>query len=249
MLDERLLQFRLGDLVGRREYSLQVAERLDQLRRGLRPDPRHAWHIVDAVAHQREHVADLFRRNAELLQHLIPSDAPVVHRIEHVDLRLFDQLHQILVGADDRYSPARGLGRGHVARDDVVGLQPRFLDARDRKSARRGANEGKLGDQVLGRRRAVRLVLVVHRIAEGLLRLVEDHRHVRRPVGLVEAVGELPQHRRIAIDRACRLAVAVGQRRQPVIGAKDVARSVNEIEVRLDGGRGSVGHEGAGLAG
>ena len=52
---------------------------------------------------------------------------------------------------------------------------------------------------------------------------VEDHRHVGRPVGLVEPVGELPQHRGIAIDRARRHAVAVGQRRQPVIGAENVA--------------------------
>src|SRR5881275_1329636 len=44
-------------------------------------------------------------------------------------------------------------------------------------------------------------------------------------------------------------AVSVGQRREPVIGAEDVARSIDEIEMRLDGGRGSVGHEGAGLAG
>ena len=82
-----------------------------------------------------------------------------------------------------------------------------------------------------------------------LLRRVEDHRHVGRPVGLVEAVGELPQHRRIAIDRARRLAVPVGQRRQPVIGAEDVARPVDEIEVRLGLGRRSVRHGRGGLAG
>ena len=71
----------------------------------------------------------------------------------------------------------------------------------------------------------------------GVLRRVEDHRHVGRPAILagpaVEVARQLPQHRRIAIDRARRLAVAVGQRRQPVIGAEDVARPVDEIEVGL----------------
>ena len=54
-------------------------------RRGLRADAGHARHVVDAVAHQREHVADLLRRHAELLEHLARADAPVVHRVEHVD--------------------------------------------------------------------------------------------------------------------------------------------------------------------
>src|SRR6478672_3341476 len=50
------------------------------------------------------------------------------------------------------------------------------------------------------------------------------------------SVGELPQHRGVAINRPGRLAVPVRQRRQPVIGAEDVARPVDEIEVRLGGG-------------
>ena len=95
------------------------------------------------------------------------------------------------------------------------------------------ADQRELRDQVLGRRRAVRLVLVVHLVAERMLRLVEDDRHVGRPVGLVQPVGQLPQHGRIAIDRADGSAVAVGQRRQPVIGAENVARPVDEIEVVL----------------
>ena len=233
---------------------------LDQLARGLGPDPRHARHIVDAVAHQRQHVADLFRRHPEFLQHLRPPDAPVVHRVEHVDPGiLVDQLHQILVGADDRHPPAGRLGRGHVAGNDVVGLQPRFLDAGNGEGAGGDADQRELRDQVFGRRWPVRLVLVVHLVAEGLLRRVEDHRHVGRPVGLVEPVGELPQHRRIAIDRARRRPVAVGQRRQPVIGAEDVARPIDEVEVGRRGGGWrvdrqdflglGVGHGQAGLAG
>ena len=52
------------------------------------------------------------------------------------------------------------------------------------------------------------------------------------PSALLRLVGELPQHRRIAIDRADGVTVPVGQRRQPVIGAEDVARAVDQIEMR-----------------
>ena len=168
------------------------------------------------------------------------ADAAVVHRVEHVDPGiLVDQLHQILVGADDRHLPAGLLRLGHVAGDDVVGLQPRFLDAGDRESARGDADQRELRDQIFGRRRPVRLVLGVHLVAVGMFRRIEDHRHVGRSVGLGQAVGELPQHRRIAIDRARRRAVPVGERRQPVIGAEDVARPVDEVEVGRGGAAGA----------
>ena len=45
--------------------------------------------------------------DAELLVHMRVVDAAVVHRVEHVDRAVLDQLHQILVGADDGHLPAR----------------------------------------------------------------------------------------------------------------------------------------------
>ena len=104
------------------------------------------------------------------------ADAAVVHRVEQVEPAVLDQLHQILVGRDDRHLPAlgqRGLG---VAGDDVVRLQPLLLDARHREGARRVADHRELRHEILGRRRAVRLVLVVHVVAEGLAT-----RHRRSP--------------------------------------------------------------------
>jgi hypothetical protein len=83
---------------------------LDQLRRGFRPDPRHSWNVVDAVAHESQHFAELLGRDPELLDHIIAADAPVVHGVEHVEPRL-DQLHQVLVRRDDGDLPA-GLERG-----------------------------------------------------------------------------------------------------------------------------------------
>src|SRR3546814_7443354 len=64
------------------------------------------------------------------------------------------------------------------------------------------ADHRELGDEILGRRRALRLVEIVHLVAEGVARLVEDHRHVGGAVGLVEFVDQLPQHRGVAVDRS-----------------------------------------------
>src|SRR3712207_8076961 len=46
-----------------------------------------------------------------------------------------------------------------------------------------------------------RLILIVALVPEGLLARIEDDREVGRPLLLVEALGELPQHRRVAVDR------------------------------------------------
>ena len=56
---------------------------------------------------------------------------------------------------------------------------------------------------------------------------------MRRPVGLMQRIGELPEHRGIAVHSANRLPPNIGERRQAVIGAENIARAVNEIEVVL----------------
>jgi len=63
--------------------------------------------------------------------------------------------------------------------------------------------------------------------------MIEDYRKVRRPVGVVQILRELPQHRRITIDRPDRHAIRVRQRRQAVIGAEDVAGAIDQIEMIL----------------
>ena len=203
----------------------------DQLGRGLGAYAGDAGDVVDAVAHKREHVAQLRGFDAELLADMLRAKAAVVHRVVQIESRL-DQLHQILVGGDDRHRPAlrqRGFG---VAGDDIVGLQPLGLDTRQRESARGIANHRELRDQILGRGRAVRLILIVQIVAEGLARLVEDDRHVRRPIGLVQFIGQFPQHRGIAVNGTDRLAMNVGERREAVIGAEDIPRAIDKIEMR-----------------
>ena len=244
MLDQSLLE--LGLLHVRRgiERGGQRAVIGDQLARGLGADAEDAGDVVDRIAHQRQDVAQLLGRDAEFLDHLVAPDALRFHRIEHVDAAagfdaifqlaigaLADQLHQILVRAHDRDVPAPARGRAGIAGDHVVRLDIGLLDHGQGEGACRIADQGELGHQILGRIGAVGLVLVVEVVAEGMARLVEDDREMGRPVGLVEVVRQLPQHGGIAIDGAHRRAFRVGQGRQAVIGAEDIGRAVDEIEM------------------
>ena len=246
LLDQAVAQLAGLHRGGSGEHRLEAAMLLDQLGRGLGADPADARHVVDTVAHQRQHVAHQFGRHAELLDHLGNGDPQVLHRVEHVDIpaagrvaaRLTrgaaaDQLHQVLVGRDDRHVPAAPRGRAGIRRDHVVGFEIVFLDAGQAECAGRVADQRELRHEIFRRRRAIGLVLIVHRVAERSPGLVEDHREVSRPIGMVEVLGQPPQHRGVAIDRADRHALRVGQRGQAVIGPENVGRTVDQIEVLL----------------
>jgi len=124
-----------------------------------------------------------------------------------------------------------------VGGDQVVGLVARQLDAMDAEGRRGGAHQLELRNQVLRRRRAVGLVLVIEVVAERLLRMVEHHGQVGRRIGLGAHVDQqLPQHVAEAGDRPDGQAVALArQRRQGVIGAEDIARPVHQIQMAFAG--------------
>ena len=188
------------------------------------------------------------------------ADPPVVHRVEHVEPGiLVDQLHQILVGADDRHLPALRLRRRGVAGDDVVGLQPLFLDARACEKARVASRiSGNCGTRSSGG--GGRCALYWSYIS--LRNVCSDASRITAmcvgPSALLRLVGELPQHRRIAIDRARPArragwsAAAAGDRRGRCSPSRrrDRGGSGQRLEP-LSGSFGSFGfgHEGAGLAG
>ena len=204
---------------------------LNQLRRRLRPDARHAWHVVGAIPHQAEHIAKRVRQHPEFLKHSLRTQPFILHRIEHVDAGL-DQLHQILVGRHHGDLPPGIDRRARVGGNQIIGLKPQLLDTGQRKRPGRITDHRKLRHQILRRRGPVRLVQRVKIIAERLARRIKNDRHMRRPVGLVQRIGQLPQHRRITINRPDWLPVDVGQRRQPVISPENIARAVDEIEMR-----------------
>lgn len=52
-------------------------------------------------------------------------------------------------------------------------------------------------------------------------------------IRLIEVVRQLPQHGRVAIYRTDRLAMLIGERRQPVIGPENIGGAIDEIEMLL----------------
>ena len=149
------------------------------------------------------------------------------------------ELHQVLVGGDDRDVAAGVDDLARVRRDEVVGLVALLLDAGDVEGLHRVADERELGDELVGRRRTVRLVVLVDLVAEVLAASVEDHRHVGRRLRRLRLAQELPQHGAEAVHGADGQAVGrARQGRERVEGAEDVARAVDEIDVAaLDDGR------------
>ena len=238
LFDQALLQ--LGFLHGGRgsQHRFQIAVFLDQLGGGLGANPEDTGNVIDRIAHQREHVTHLFRSDAKLFRDFGQVDALVLHGIEHVDLAATfstgaDQLHQVLVRGDDRHVPALTRGSARIGGNQIVRLEALFFDAGQRKCARGIADQRKLRAQILGRGRAVGLVFGIDIVAERFAARIQDHRHVRWPFGLVEIVGQLPQHRGIAVNGTHRRPFRVGQRGKAVIGAEDVGRTVDEVEMLL----------------
>ena len=163
---------------GRGQHRSQIAMLGDQFGRGFRTHPRHTRHIIDAVTHQGEDIAQPLGTDAEFLDDIVGADAAIVHRVEQIYSPVGDtahtqpgklyELHQVLVGGNDCDAPTLRQRRFCVAGDDVVGLKPDCFDARNRKSTRRVADHRELRDQILGRRRTVRLILVIHVVAKRL---------------------------------------------------------------------------------
>ena len=96
VLDQRLAPLRLLDLGGAGQQRFKVAVFVDELRRGLDADARHARHVVDTVAGQCLHFDDLFRRHAKFLDHLGNAEAAILHGVVHGDA-IGHELHQVLV--------------------------------------------------------------------------------------------------------------------------------------------------------
>ena len=242
VLDQRLPALVLLDLASARQQRFEVAIFADQLRRGLDADAGHARHVVGRIADQRLHLDDLVRRHAEFFDHRGAADPLVLHGVEHDDA-VADELHQILIRRDDGGGGAGFAGLPHIGRDQIVGLEAVLFEARQIEGVHRLADELELRAQIVGRIGPVRFVIGIHRGAEGLFRLVEHHREVGRLFIRLHVAQQLPQHVAEAEHRVELQPVGFAvDRRQRVIGAKNIAGAVDQEDViaflqRLRGGR------------
>ena len=230
-LGQGLTPLRLLDLFRPVEQRFQIAVFVDEQRGGLDPDPRRARHIVDAVTCERLHVHDPFGSDAEFLNHAFAVDPLILHRVEHFDT-VAHKLHQVFVRGQDGDPPPGFAPHAGQRRDDVVGLVAFHLLAGDVEGDGRFARERDLRAQIFGHLVPVRLVLVVHIVAERVAALVEHHRHMGRRVG-AGVVLDIPlEHVAEPADRPDGQPVGLArQRRQRVVGAEDIGRAVDEVQM------------------
>ena len=126
-----------------------------------------------------------------------------------------------------RSQAIRGIGR-----DQVVGLEAALFEAGQVERAHRVADQRELRDQIVRRRRPVRLVVGIELVAERDLGLVEDDRQMRRPVVLGHVAQQLPQHVAEAEHGIDLQPVGFAvQRRQRVIGAENVGGTVDQKDM------------------
>ena len=88
----------------------------------------------------------------------------------------------------------RSLAEPRIGRDQIVGLEAGLFQAGQVERAHRLADQRELRDQVVRRRRPVRLVVGIELVAERDFGLVEDDGQMRRPVILGHVAQQLPQH-------------------------------------------------------
>ena len=177
VVDQGLATLGLFNFASAFEQCVQIAVFIDQQGSGFNADTRGTRHIVHAVASKGLHIDHAFGIDAKFLVHTIAINALVLHCVKHFDA-VTNQLHHVLVRADDGATTACFTGLNGKCGDDVICLETLDLFAGDVKRLSRSAGQGHLWTQVFWHRLAVGFVLVIHIVAEGMAALVEDHCNV-----------------------------------------------------------------------
>ena len=213
-LHQVLLAFRSRHVAGMVENRFQRAVLFQQLPGELRPDQRHARHVVDRIAHQGLKIDDLLRRDSPFrpqrirVENLVLADVEDLHPIG-------DQLPAVLVAGDQEALAAEFVGQAGDGGQDVVGLVRLAVQRGNAQGGNHAADGRNLRHQVLVHLRPLNLVLIVHRVAERLARQIEGTEQI---VGLllfqqVEQIAGEAEH------GPHRLALRAGHLRQ---GVKDL---------------------------
>ena len=210
------------------EQRVERTVRRDQLARTLLADARHPFDVVDAVAHQREHVHDLVGPHAELFADAgLVEPEPFVARVVDFEA-VADELEEVLVARDDRDLEPALARLARQRPDHVVGFVPREGQHRDAERLAGLAHPRHLLGQVGRHRRTVRLVVGGQLGAERRTGQIERRGDEFRVV----VRDELAQHRREPVHGVRRSAVGTGQPVYRVIRAIHLRAAVDEEHAR-----------------
>ena len=180
-LRQRAAQLR-GQLVEVGEDPVEPAVGRDQLGRGLLADSGHTGQVVAGIATQGGVLGVLRRGDAGpledpglVVQRVVTDATPVV---EHLDVRIADELIGVAVTGDDDdlVAACRGLLGG--GGDEIVGLEPDELAYRHAEGVEHLTHETHLLAQRVGCRLALSLVGRIGLVAECRLRAIEGDEHL-----------------------------------------------------------------------
>jgi hypothetical protein len=239
VLGVRLQPFAVGvalDLVRVRDHVLHRPEFAHEVAGALLADAGHPGHVVHRVPHQRQHVDHAVGRHAELLLH---RPAVVHHRarslapgVQHEDV-VRDELEQVLVAGDDDHLVAARHRLGGEGRDHVVGLEAGRVEDGQAEDVAHAAHVGQLHREVVVHLAAVRLVLRVLLVAEGLAGQVEGNGGELRVLVLVQ----LLEHGGEAVGRVGGQAARGGEALDGEVRAVELRAAVDQVD-----GVGAAGH-------
>ena len=112
------------------EDRLQRAILFEQLPGKLRPDQRHARHVVDRIAHQRPENRPLARRDSPLGLQAVAVENFVLADVEELHA-IGNQLPAILIAADEIALAAKLFGQPGDSGQNVIGLEKLAVQSRE----------------------------------------------------------------------------------------------------------------------
>jgi hypothetical protein len=205
------------------QHAFERAILKEPLARRLRTDFVDAGYVVDGIADQREVVDETIRLHAELLFDAGFVERLVRHRVDECHVRAHELRHVLVAGRDDD-ARAETLRFFRERTDHVVRFHAFHDQQRPAHGADRFVQRVRLEGQLVGHAFAVRLVLGIHVVAEGLSLGVEHHGAIIRGRVLVQ----LAQHVQHAVNGPRRLSSGGAQVRQRVIRAIKIRRAIDE---------------------
>ena len=164
---QRLAPFGLLNLLSMFEQAVEIAVFRNEQCRRLDPNTGNPRYVVDRISGQRLNLDNLVRADAEFLLHGVQTELAVSHGVKENNLVL-DQLHQILVGGDDRYLGANLASLASVSRNQVISFISGQVHGWDIECFDRIAAELKLRNELLRRRWTMRLVFRIYVVTKSL---------------------------------------------------------------------------------
>ena len=213
------------NLVHVREDAVEGSEFHEQIARRLRANRRDAGHVVRRVTGESKPISDLRHGNAEALEHFRRAEDLVAHGVPHHDV-VADELHQVLVGADDDHAPFAVPRLRNRGGDKIVRLEAVLLEDGDRECVHDLPAADHLLRQVRRGRGPVRFVLFVDLFSERARLRVHRDGEQRRSLLPHEPL----EHVHRAEDGLRRFAGRRRERRDRVVRAEHISRQIHDVE-------------------